>query len=280
MDTHKQPLTVADADKAARPSSPSDSENTRTEESGPEPRPLPVTAGYTPDHPTDPSADPAESVRAPLAVDLVAAFGDRYEIEGELGQGGFGAVYRALDRRLNRRVAVKATKTTSSDPDRLLREARALAQLRHPGIVTVFDVAVAGRHCFVVSELLPGPSLADWVDCNRPTPRDAALAVAQVADALAHAHMRSFVHRDVKPSNIVLADGGRPVLVDFGLALSDLDAGSERGTVAGTPSYMSPEQVGGRGHRPDGRTDVYGLAATLYALLCGRPRSADGPPWR
>src|SRR5829696_6160890 len=124
MDTHKQPLTVADTDKVARPTSSADPANTRTAEGSPEPGPLPVTAGYTPDHQTDPSAAPPEDVRALLAADLVAAFGDRYEIEGELGQRGFGAVFRALDRRLNRRVAIKATPSASPDPDRLLREAR------------------------------------------------------------------------------------------------------------------------------------------------------------
>jgi len=205
-----------------------------------------------------------------LAADLAAAFGDRFTLERAIGQGGFGAVYEAFDRRLSRRVAIKATRTRSANPDQLLREARALAQLRHPGIVAVYDVAVAGGHCLVVSELLPGPSLADWAKAAPPPPAEAARVAAEVADALAHAHARSIVHRDLKPSNVVFAEGRRPVLVDFGLALSDQDAAAERGIVSGTPSYMSPEQAAGRAHRPDGRTDVYGLAATLYCLLCGR----------
>ncbi|MFO0797874.1 MAG: protein kinase [Gemmataceae bacterium] len=205
-----------------------------------------------------------------LADDLDAAFGDRFSLEKALGQGGFGTVYEAFDRRLSRRVAIKATRTRSGNPDQLLREARALAQLRHPGIVAVYDVAVAGGHCFVVSELLPGPSLADWARAAPPAPAEAARVTAEVADALAHAHARSIVHRDLKPSNVVFGDGRRPVLVDFGLALSDQDAAAERGVVSGTPAYMSPEQAAGRAHRPDGRTDVYGLAATLYSLLCGR----------
>jgi len=158
----------------------------------------------------------------------------------------------------------------TSDPDRLLREARALAQLRHAGIVAVYDVAVAGRCCFVVSELLAGPSLSRWLEDHRPPVVEAVQIAAAVADALAHAHSRSVVHRDVKPSNVVFAEDRRPVLVDFGLALTDMDVAAERGIVSGTPAFMSPEQAGGRGHRPDGRTDVYGLAATLYAMLCGR----------
>ncbi|HVK10164.1 MAG TPA: protein kinase [Gemmataceae bacterium] len=217
-------------------------------------------------HPSSSSSPPAD-----LVADLAAAFGDRFTLEKALGQGGFGSVFEAFDRRLGRRVAIKATGTRSKDPDKLLREARALAQLRHPGIVGVYDVAVAGGYCFVVSELLPGPSLADWIKDRLPAPAEAARVVAEVADALAHAHARSIVHRDLKPSNVVFADGGRPVLVDFGLALSDQEGTAERGVVSGTPAYMSPEQAAGRAHRPDGRTDVYGLAGTLYTLLCGQP---------
>ena len=201
---------------------------------------------------------------------VAAVFGDRYELESQLGQGGFGTVIKALDRRLNRRVALKVTHSRLADPEQLLREARSLAQLRHPGIVSVFDVAVLGGHCFVVSELLAGPNLAEWLTAQLPPPGEAVRVAALIADALAHAHTRSIVHRDVKPSNVVFADDRRPVLVDFGLALSDVDAAAELGKVAGTPAYMSPEQVEGKAHRTDGRTDVYGLAVTLYTLLCGR----------
>ncbi|WP_020471361.1 protein kinase domain-containing protein [Zavarzinella formosa] len=204
------------------------------------------------------------------SADLIAAFGDRYEVGTQLGEGGFGAVFRALDRRLNRSVAIKISRSASSDPDKLLREARSLAQLRHPGIVAVYDVSVSGQSCFVVSELLPGPSLANWLKEHRPSATEAVQIVAAVADSLGHAHSLSIVHRDIKPANIVFADGQRPVLVDFGLALSDMDAAAELGVISGTPAYMSPEQTGGRAHRPDGRTDIYSLAATLYAMLCGR----------
>jgi serine/threonine protein kinase/tetratricopeptide (TPR) repeat protein len=214
---------------------------------------------------------PTEGFVEDLSGDLSAAFGDRYELEGKLGQGGFGTVFRAFDRRLNRRVAIKASRIASTDPEKLLREARSLAQLRHPGIVAVFDVAVAGTHCFVVSELLPGPSLSEWLSENtKPSFAEAVRIVAEVADALAHSHSKSIIHRDIKPSNVVFAEGQRPVLVDFGLALTDMDTSAERGIVSGTPAYMSPEQASGLAHRPDGRTDIYGLAATLYRILCGR----------
>ncbi|HJZ93778.1 MAG TPA: protein kinase, partial [Gemmataceae bacterium] len=137
-----------------------------------------------------------------------------------------------MDRRLNRRVAIKVSHAASSDPDQLLREARSLAQLRHAGIVAVYDVAVAAPFCFVVSELLPGPSLTEWLKDRRPSPMEAVQIVAAVADALGHAHSQSIVHRDIKPGNIVFADGNRPVLVDFGLALSDQDSATELGVVA------------------------------------------------
>jgi predicted ATPase/class 3 adenylate cyclase len=176
-------------------------------------------------------------------------------------------------------VAIKVSHTSSADPDKLLREARSLAQLRHLGIVAVYDVAISGSFRFIVSELLPGPSLAQWLVDHRPTLVEAVQIVAAVADAVGHAHSQSIVHRDIKPGNIVFADGHRPVLVDFGLALSDMDAAAELGVVSGTAAYMSPEQTSGLAHRPDGRTDIYSLAATLYSILCGRPpfrgRSSD-----
>jgi predicted ATPase len=168
-------------------------------------------------------------------------------------------------------VAIKASRTASSDLDQVLREARSLAQLRHLGIVAVYDVAVSRPFCFIVSELLPGPTLAKWTSDQRPTLVETVQVAAAVADALGHAHSQSIVHRDIKPGNIVFADGHRPVLVDFGLALTDMDAAAELGVVSGTALYMSPEQTSGRAHRPDGRTDIYGLAATLYSILCGRP---------
>lgn len=232
-----------------------------------------ATCDYSGASPATPGAggEPGTSGVTSIVAGLLAAFGDRYDLGEQLGHGGFGSVYRAFDRRLNRRVAIKVSHTNSADADSVLREARSLAQLRHAGIVAVYDVAVSGPCCFVVSELLPGPSLAAWLNDHRPSPQDAVRIVAAVADALGHAHAQSIVHRDVKPANIVFAGGSQPVLVDFGLALSDMDAAAELGKVSGTPSFMSPEQAGGRAHRADGRTDIYGLAATLYSILCGRP---------
>jgi hypothetical protein len=253
---------------------PGDSTNDGTASPRPARRSPPVSSDVeTADFKAQEAPEQASSPQLDVAAELRAAFGDRYELGECLGHGGFGAVFRAFDHRLGRPVAIKVARAYA-EPERLLREARSLAQFRHDGIVFVFDVDVSPARCLVVSELLPGPSLSDWLeglDGRRTAPTKAVQIVAAVADALAHAHSKSIIHRDVKPSNIVFAENERPVLVDFGLALSDLDVAAEHGLVSGTPSFMAPEQALGRAHRPDGRTDIYGLAATLYAMLCGRP---------
>ncbi|HJZ60151.1 MAG TPA: protein kinase, partial [Gemmataceae bacterium] len=237
-----------------------------TRDAAAEPRPVPPGTDQHPDTlKCNPPTLPAEP--DDLLADLAAAFGDRYQIGEKLGEGGFGSVFRGFDRRLNRPVAVKAART---DADRLTQEARQLAQLRHPGIVTVHDVGIGGRRCFIVSELLSGPNLSAWLRVHCPDWAEAAGIAAEVADALAHAHARGIVHRDVKPANVILIEGGRPVLVDFGIALSDSTPPEHLALLAGTPAYMSPEQARGLTYRPDGRTDVYSLGATLYEMLAGR----------
>lgn len=226
---------------------------------------------------------PNESVRRLSAsgAPLPTSFG-RYRVDGLLGRGGFGNVYLCYDTQLHRKVAIKVPQTNrlcaAEDVDQFVREARRLAQLKHPGIVAVYDV-VEDTQCYIVSDYVDGINLWTWLKDHRPSWETTARIVAAVADALAYAHLQRIVHRDVKPSNILLNRDGHPILVDFGLALSHEEAfEAPRYQTLGTPPYMSPEQARGEGHRVDGRTDIYSLGTVLYVMLCGRlPFRSDDP---
>ena len=231
-------------------------------------------SGSEPDLTTDltpgPPAKVATKRNDPAAP---AAFG-RYQVRNALGAGAFGAVYLGHDTQLDRPVAIKVLRggydVPQAEAERFLREARRLAQLSHPGIVTVHDVGLDGGQVYLVSDFLEGPDLGRWLRDNRPAWPEATRMAAAVADALAHAHARRIVHRDVKPANIIITTDRGPVLVDFGLGLDDGGAGgSELGIVSGTPAYMAPEQVAGEAHRIDGRTDIHSLGVVLYEMLCG-----------
>ncbi len=198
----------------------------------------------------------------------------RYRVERLVGSGSFGAVYQALDERLNRRVAVKCPHAhlvrTSQDAEAYLNEARTVAILDHPHIVPVYDVgATDAIECYVVSKFIDGVDLAMWVRQNRPGIREVAELVLTLAEALHYAHRQGVVHRDIKPSNILIDTAGRPFVVDFGLALEEKNRGSGP-EFAGTPAYMSPEQARGEGNRVDGRSDIFSLGVVLYELLCQR----------
>jgi serine/threonine protein kinase len=188
-----------------------------------------------------------------------------------LGAGGFGAVYLGHDTQLNRPVAIKVLRGGGSpaqaEDEPALQEARRLAQLRHAGIVAVHDVGVQEGQVYIVSDYLDGPDLGHWLRDHRLTWPEAARITAAVAEALAHAHARRIIHRDVKPANILLTAERAPVLVDFGLGLDEAQAGGRTlGVISGSPGYMSPEQVAGTAHRIDAAPTS--TASASYSMKC------------
>ncbi|HEY0872032.1 MAG TPA: protein kinase [Vicinamibacterales bacterium] len=209
-----------------------------------------------------------------------------YEILGSLGAGGMGEVYRARDSKLDREVAIKALPPAfAADAERIARferEARLLAALNHPSIATIYGLETTGAGQFIVLELVQGGTLAERVR-SRPLAVPEALRIARdIADALHAAHERGIVHRDIKPANIALTAGGKPKVLDFGLAkafaaessATTIDGGTRPGVVLGTVPYMSPEQA--RGLAVDKRSDIWSFGCVLFEMLTGRTPFAAG----
>ena len=225
----------------------------------------------------------------PPSVEQVAVLFPQLEIIGLLGQGGMGAVYKARQPRLNRFVALKIlSPEKQKDPqfaERFQREARALAWLNHPHIVTVYDFGEAQGHYYLLMEFVDGMTLRRVLQGRRVEPPEALAIVPQICQALQYAHEQGVIHRDIKPENILLDKRGQVKIADFGIAkILDLEPRDLSLTgakdVVGTPHYMAPEQIE-RPQSVDHRADIYSLGVVFYEMLTGElPLGNFQPPSR
>ncbi|MEM9802494.1 MAG: serine/threonine-protein kinase [Planctomycetota bacterium] len=247
--------------------------------------------------------DAGQATRGTAAIGPGVQLG-RFQIQREIGRGGMAIVYLATDPELRRPVALKVLRAglalDRAQVDRFQREGRAIAQLQHPGVIQVFEVGTTEGFHWIAMEYVAGPSLATVIEAvhseGAPSAERLGRSVGDLSlidmpgidvaaarllgpalSGLVAAHAKGIVHRDVKPSNILVHEGGRAVLADFGLARSEGDPGlSLTGEPLGTPYYMAPEQARSAVDRVDERTDVYGFGVTLYELISGtRPFDGD-----
>jgi len=196
--------------------------------------------------------------------------GTRYRLEERIGRGGMGVVYAAKDVELDRRVAIKIGAGSLTD-----HEAKVLASLEHPGIVPVHDVGVLpDGQVFYAMKLVKGERLDRWLAKNREAIGPALRLFQKICEAVAFAHAHGVLHRDVKPANVMVGEFGEALLMDWGIATTAADTAKDS-AVAGTPSYMAPEQARGDAPAIDKRADVYGLGATLYTILTNEVPSAS-----
>jgi hypothetical protein len=223
--------------------------------------------------------DATEELQPASSAGFVAG---RYRLGRRLGSGGFGTVFAARDERLGRLVAVKLVPADGPAPERGQREAQAVARLHHPGIVAVYDAGEDAAGRYLVSELVHGRTLDALEADGALSDRDVLRVGLALADALAHAHARGVVHRDVKPQNVIVPDEpgdprGAAKLTDFGIAhLAGDEPLTRTGDVVGTLAYMAPEQAAGE--RVDARSDLYSLALVLYEALAGTNPIRGGSP--
>ena len=220
-------------------------------------------------------------VRPPSLIERPRQLGG-YEVLEELGRGGMAIVYKARNEQ-GREVAIKVLQAAGGlsveDRLRFQREAHAAARLRSKNVVRVLDWGSEGDHAYLVMDLIDGDSLRTRLEQGPVSSREAARLVEILARTLAFAHRRGVVHRDVKPGNILIDRRGEPLLTDFGLA-KPLGSGNDltsTGQILGTPPYMSPEQAAGSNRQVGPAVDVYGLGATLFSLLTGRPPFLGSP---
>ncbi len=203
----------------------------------------------------------------------------RFPIRRRLGRGGFGVVYLAYDPGLDRLVALKVSRpellATGEQRDSFLHEARTTAKLKHPALVTVYEVQQEADQIYIVQEYIEGQNLAQWAAAQPRSWEEIARRLIEIATAIGYVHQQGFYHRDLKPANILVDAEGHAHVADFGLAVHEDVLRLLKGQASGTPPYMSPEQVRGETHWIDGRSDIWALGVILYELLAGhRPFTA------